>query len=213
MKLFYFILVLILIYYLSKKKNYIESFYSSDDKQRIYSIMLRKISKVFSDLNIPFFLSSGTCLGYYRENKFIDYDYDIDIGVFYEDYTPKILDKLKEYGFKIYRFSGNIDDGCEFSFYYPNTIIGKKAKLDLFIHYKNENKIYWTAFAKKKNNMKIKYQVPRFTLKEADFMGVPVYIPSPTREYIESHYGKDWYKPKKPGIDYHFYESPTSIVK
>ena len=61
--------------------------------------------------------------------------------------------------------------------------------------------------------MKIKYQVPRFTLKEADFMGVPVNIPSPTLKYIENHYGKDWYKPKKPGIDYKFDESPISIVK
>ena len=40
-----------------------------------------KTKKVFDRLKIPFFLSSGTCLGYFRENKFIDHDYDIDIRI------------------------------------------------------------------------------------------------------------------------------------
>ena len=163
---------------------------------------------------------SGTCLGYFRERKFIDYDYDIDIGVFSKDYDSKLINKLIENGFKLYRFLGDIKTGCEFSFYYPNTSIGKKAKLDIFIHYNDDNnKIYWNAFVKKNNDekkityKKIKYSVSSFNLKKVLFMGLNVYVPSPIRKYIVEHYGSDWFKPKRPGIQYKYYISPVSISK
>lgn len=189
----------------------IEPFYNYDDKQRIYTIMLKKISKIFNEDNVPFFLSSGTCLGYFRENKFIDYDYDIDIGVFYEDYNSIIITSLIENGFDLYRYKGKLETGCEFSFYYPNTILGKKAKLDLFIHYKDGDYVYWKAYNKRKKNM-ITYKVPKFDLKEVEFLGINVLVPNPTINYIENHYGKDWSVPKRPGIEYKFNTSPISIV-
>lgn len=203
---------LYLLYYKIYNTNkYIESFNIIDEKQRIYSIMLKKIVKAFNNIKIPFFLSSGTCLGYFREKKFIDHDYDIDIGIFEKDYSPVILDELKKMGFILYRFFGDLKTGCEFSFYYPNKIIGKKAKFDLFLHYFEEDSIYWNAFISK-TKKKIKYKVPKFTLKEVKFMGLDILVPHPTKRYIKSHYGKDWFIPKKSGKNYKFHSSPVSIV-
>ena len=101
--LFIFCICFLIIY----NYNYpsIEPFYNNDDKQRIYTIMLKKISQIFNKDNVPFFLSSGTCLGYFRENKFIDFDYDIDIGVFYNDYKSMIITSLIENGFNLSKYN------------------------------------------------------------------------------------------------------------
>ena len=88
-------------------------------------------------LNIPFFLSSGTCLGYFREKKFIEYDYDIDIGIFSTDYTHKIVKAMKKVGLKLYRTLGDLDGGLELSFFLPGTKLGRWAKVDIFLHYKD----------------------------------------------------------------------------
>ena len=213
------IIILCILYLNYYNKKDIEHFNNSDEKQRIYTIMLQKIMKVSNELNIPLFLSSGTCLGYFRERKFIKYDYDIDIGIFSKDYNSKLINKLIDNGFKLYRFLGDIKNGCEFSFYYPGTVLGKKAKLDIFIHYNEGDKIYWNAFKKELTDekkiiyKKIKYSVSNFDLKKVKFMELNVYVPSPVRKYIVEHYGLDWYKPKRPGIQYKYYLSPVSISK
>ena len=75
--------------------NQIETFFmtgnsSLQTKQEVYTELLKRASDVLDEMNISWFLSSGTCLGYFREGKFIDHDYDIDIGIFAEDYTDEI---------------------------------------------------------------------------------------------------------------------------
>ena len=68
--------------------NYLET------KAKVYKDILTRVSRVFHKLNIPFFLSSGTCLGFYREGKFLDHDYDIDVGVMRNVYTHQMLQLL-----------------------------------------------------------------------------------------------------------------------
>ncbi len=183
-------------------------------KQQIYRDILVRTKRAFDRLNIKFFLSSGTCLGYFREGKFIDHDYDIDIGVFKNDYSPDIIESMKKEGFKLYRVWGEINNGMELSFYIPNTPLGMHAKIDLFLHYRNvgkPNTISWFTYSPSKK--KIHYRVKKFSLKKVNFLGLHVYVPYPTVDYIEEHYGLDWMIPKKPNSDYSYYRSPTSIVK
>jgi hypothetical protein len=64
---------------------------------------LRRISKVLNDLNLKYWLSFGTLLGYIREQHFINGDSDMDFGMTSESFD--ILEKNKhliyEQGFKI----------------------------------------------------------------------------------------------------------------
>ena len=183
----------------------------------VYTNILKKVSDIFKKLNIKFFLSSGTLLGYFREGKFIEYDYDIDIGIYKEDFNNNIIRELKKNGFIYYRLLGSYKNGLELSFYYPDTIIGKRAKIDIFLHYKeNNNKhIYWVSYYGKNKKYRLKYRISNFTLKKVKFMDVDCWVPDPTLKYIEEHYGMDWMIPKKPGRygDYHYSRSPVSIVK
>jgi phosphorylcholine metabolism protein LicD len=161
-------------------------------------------------------LSSGTCLGYFRENKFLDHDYDIDIGIFKEDYTPAIINKMAEKGLKLYRTLGSLETGLELSFRLNGTKIGKKAKIDIFLHYRYDDKIFWTSYMAPQFKKKIKYQVSNFVLKSVNFMDVIVNVPYPTVKYIREHYGQNWYIPiktKGQGGSYDYRSSPKSIVK
>jgi hypothetical protein len=185
-------------------------------KDKVYTDILKRTKDALDFLNIKFFLSSGTCLGYYRENKFIEHDYDIDVGIFKEDYTPKIIEMMKKQGFHHYRTLGNVKTGLELSFRLLGTPLGKAAKIDIFLHYKNGDKISWQSYKAPKFKVPVKYQVPKFTIKKVKFMNLDVYVPYPTIKYIEHHYGKKWYIPNKPkwlGGTYSYKSSPESIVK
>lgn len=186
-------------------------------KQRVYTDILNRTVKAFNKLNVPVFLSSGTCLGYFREGKFIDYDYDIDVGIFAHYYSPKIKKVMAEEGLYLYRVLGNPKDGMEMSFRLKNTPLGKYAKIDVFLHYpetdEDGKKYYnWYTYAAPKFKKKIQYRVSKFKLKRVKFMGINVYVPDPTLKYIEEHYGEDWMIPKRPFTDYIYHTSPKSIV-
>jgi fukutin len=188
-------------------------------KQNIYKKILHKTAKVMNRLNIPFFLSSGTLLGYYREGKILDHDYDIDVGIYREDYNNNIILEMEREGFNNYRNIGDLNRGFEMSFYLPKTRIGKYAKIDIFVHNRetigNKKYIYWASYKKPDYVDRIKYRVSDFSLKPILFSGVKVNIPSNTEKYLVEHYGKDWRTPKKPGRNgsYYYATSPTSIVK
>jgi len=187
-------------------------------KQEIYSDILIKTGKVMNRLNIPFFLSSGTLLGYYREGKILDHDYDLDIGIYRKDYTLRLIDEMEAEGFHNYRNLGDVERGFEMSFYLPKSPIGKYAKIDIFVHNHeqvgNKRYIYWASYKKPDYVKQIKYRVSDFDIKPVKFDGVPVNIPVDTEKYLREHYGDDWRTPKKPGKGgYYYATSPTSIVK
>ena len=223
---FIFLLAFILFAIFRNTTKNIESFYSKVKrksriqlKQEIYTDILARTEKVMNRLNIPFFLSSGTLLGYYRDGKIIDHDYDVDVGIFQKDYTPKIIEEMKKEGFDNYRNLGDVKRGLEMSFYLINSKLGKEAKIDIFVH--NEEQIgfkkyiYWATYKKPDYVKRIKYRVSAFNLKPVVFNGVRLNIPSNTELYLREHYGSDWRIPKKPyGKDlYDYSRSPKSIVK
>jgi phosphorylcholine metabolism protein LicD len=184
----------------------------------VYSEILQKTAKVFEKLDIPFFLSSGTCLGYFRENKFLDHDYDIDVGVMADHCgkkcVKKIIKEMKNEGFDHYRSLGTYDTGLELSFRLPGTPMRYLAKIDIFIHYFTDNgkKIFWSSYTPiRLGKKRIQYQVNKFNLKKVNFAGTDVYVPHPTEKYLENHYGEDWMIPKY-GSQYKYYSSPVSIV-
>ncbi|MCA9749323.1 MAG: LicD family protein [Romboutsia sp.] len=202
----------------SKKDDMMRRY--SEYKQRIYTAILADSKEALDELEIPFFLSSGTCLGYFREDKFIDHDYDIDLGIFEQDYRPELIDKMAERGLHLYRVLGTRKDGMELSFKKKGTKLGHYAKVDIFLHYlekeereNEEDKEYcsWYSYKAPQFEEKIKYRVGKFDIIPVKFMGLIVNVPHPTLRYILDHYGEDWLIPKKAGVDYYYATSPKSI--
>lgn len=185
-------------------------------KHAEYALALNKAKSALDRLAIPFFLSSGTCLGYFREGKFIDHDYDIDLGIFAEDYTPLIKKFMEAEGFTHYRTLGHRDTGLELSFRLNESKLRHKTKIDIFLHYRNGGNISWYSYVHPEFNDRVHYRVSNFDIKPVFFMGMVVNAPFPTLKYIEQHYGPDWMIPKKPGKGpgrgYVYHKSPTSIV-
>jgi phosphorylcholine metabolism protein LicD len=204
------IIVLIIIYWLTKP-HILEGFMNTgqSEKQDAYRYVLMQTQKVLDELKIPFFLSSGTCLGYVRERDFMEHDYDIDIGINYSDYKPSLIDAMRKEGLILYRIYGSMKTGIELSFY----MFSQRAKIDIFIHKDTDDKSCWYSYSMDKKR-KIKYCVSKFNLKEIDFLGLKVNIPDPVKKYLEEHYGKDWRIPKSSGElgDYNYSISPISIV-
>ncbi|GAG75447.1 unnamed protein product, partial [marine sediment metagenome] len=62
---------------------------------------LLDLKEVLDSLNIKFWLSDGTLLGFHRESDFISHDPDIDIGIFIEDWDDTALKILKNKNFKL----------------------------------------------------------------------------------------------------------------
>tara|TARA_B100000575_G_C23142648_1_gene665510 strand:+ start:2074 stop:2832 length:759 start_codon:yes stop_codon:yes gene_type:complete len=190
-------------------------------KNRVYLLMLNSMYKISQILNIPFFLSSGTLLGYYREGTFISYDYDIDIGIYEEDYSSDLIPVMQNNNFIHYRTFSHKGMITELSFYFKNNIIGRKAKIDIFIHYKNKDdptKIYWMS-ENIHTRRPITYQISRFNIKPTIFLNQTVWVPVDTKKYLEEHYGPKWHIPIKPAWiskqsnGYRYHSSPYSIVR
>ena len=57
-----------------------------NDTQRYILHVLREVTRVLEELNIPYFMQGGTMLGAIRHNGFIPWDDDVDLGIPRADY-------------------------------------------------------------------------------------------------------------------------------
>lgn len=64
--------------------------------------ILKESTSIIDDLNIRWFLILGTCLGFVRDNQYLNNDDDIDIGIIYQDNNQieGLNSKLKSKGYR-----------------------------------------------------------------------------------------------------------------
>ena len=163
---------------------------------------LQKVDEVFTELNIQYWLEYGTLLGAIRNNSFLKHDDDIDIGVFLHDYTPKIDEIFKKYGFKKTR-EFLIDNGAygrEQSF----EIYGVNVDIFYFTK-KSSNKAYCHIFLPLPGKSRIKTiqekggLIPREELSTIediiyiDFLNKKYPAPFPTKKHLQDEYGEYWH--------------------
>ncbi|EAK0440352.1 hypothetical protein YZ16_07495 [Campylobacter lari] len=155
---------------------------------------LRDIKKIFDNSNIDFFLVSGTFLGCIREGGFISHDYDIDIGIWSEDYNDEIKNKILKYGV--------------FMQYDLDWIGGLKlkhingVKIDVFLHFKESDKIYHQGEV-------VKWYNTTLQLRKYNFMGDEYYGFENFDKYLSENYG-NW-KIKKVDFD-NILDTPNAVV-
>ena len=144
-------------------------------------LILEDCLKVFNNNNLEFSLCMGTLLGAFRNGDFIDWDYDIDVAVKYEDKTS-ILDCIPEFekfGIKVCRY-----DGALLSLERNNSYID-------FYFFKK----YYYLWRKCVPGIVTRNSFIEDT-KKINFLGTEYNIPSETDGYLKYHYG-DWKTPNK----------------
>lgn len=169
--------------------------------------LLFLVDDILCKEEIPYWLNYGTLLGAYRDHRFIEHDYDMDVALD-EKYMPLIKELMIKNGLNLkvemcfgswtnplnveYRFE--LDNVyIDFNFY---KIEGKKA-----ISYNPlfDREIPIGKVVKVCAERSIS---PFDGLSKFDFLGRVFYVPANTEEYIQANYGPHWRTPIK-NYDYH----------
>uniref|UniRef100_A0A671L6N8 Ribitol-5-phosphate transferase n=1 Tax=Sinocyclocheilus anshuiensis TaxID=1608454 RepID=A0A671L6N8_9TELE len=72
--------------------------------------LLHLASKVLSVLGVPFWLSSGTCLGWFRQCNIIPYSKDVDLGIWIKDYRHDFTQAFQKDGLPLKHKFGKVED-------------------------------------------------------------------------------------------------------
>ena len=147
--------------------------------------LLSLASRVLSDLTVPFWLSSGTCLGWYRQCGFIPHSKDVDIGIWIKHYKPELVQAFLDRGLKLKHQFGKVEDSFELSFTLHN------LKLDIFFFYEDDT-LMWNGGTQARTGKKFKYIFPKFALCWTHLSGLTVRVPCPALPYVQANYGSSW---------------------
>lgn len=163
---------------------------------------LSDLSNVLEELGLTWWCEAGTCLGIYRNHRFIPWDQDVDVGLLAEeiDTTDKLLEFFKiaiDNGFRIYHTFGTLKNGFELC------LIKRGIKNDVFWFYKN-GKIRWHSAWKnggrdlEKDQIIYEYPAKIIEKRKKDyFKGIKIFLPKKTETYLETKYGTDWRIPTR----------------
>lgn len=113
--------------------------------------------KCMNNNNFFYTLAFGSILGAIREHGFIKHDKDIDVYMWIEDYTPKLIEELQKAGF-IWKNSysvDNYDKGREDTFEY------KGVHIDIFWMYPKMNDYPYCCDFLRIENMSVNKRLPR----------------------------------------------------
>ncbi|XP_077354633.1 ribitol-5-phosphate transferase FKTN [Festucalex cinctus] len=152
--------------------------------------LLGLAAKTLDRLHVPFWISSGTCLGWLRQCGFITYSRDVDVGIFIGDFRPEIIDAFLDVGLSLKHKFGKVEDSLELSF------VRAGVKLDVFFFYLDGD-LTWNGGTQAKSGRKFKYVFPGFSLCRAELAEVRVRVPCQTLDYVTANYGAAWRVPQR----------------
>ncbi|XP_061732242.1 fukutin isoform X2 [Nerophis ophidion] len=150
--------------------------------------LLGLAAQTLTRLHVPFWISSGTCLGWFRQCSIISYSRDVDIGIFISDFRSDIITAFQAVGLSLKHKFGKVEDSLELSF------VKDDVKLDIFFFYQ-ERDIIWNGGTQVKSGRKFKYTFPHFSLCWAELAEVKVRVPCQTLDYVAANYGPSWSVP------------------
>lgn len=152
-----------------------------------------EIVDVLNNNKIFFFIQAGTVLGAKREGYFIKWDWDVEIGIFENDFIYNyeiIKNELLNKGFKIFKEVKSKRNG----------------KIDLIKGFDEKSTVFeilsWSYSSISKKYYRWYINIPeRFFEKKhtINFLGRNFNCPGPVEEYLTYQYG-DWQTPKRTSI-------------
>lgn len=183
------------------------------EKDKALQILI-DIKKVITRLNKNYFLIDGTLLGAIREKDFIEYDNDLDVGVFAEQWEWNditiFISEMRKIEFDLYHQYGIFGECFELS------LKRDDIKIDFFFYNRSENKRIFHAFLRGGQDIDkdlIEYEYPASIIENLsliEFLGNEFTAPEKAKEVLFIKYGKDWKIPIK---NWDWATSPKNIVK
>ena len=151
-------------------------------------IMLQEAKEILDPLGIKFFLRQGTCLGAIRDQAFIPWDDDLDLGCVIglngltEAMIEPALDAFRDRGYYV-----SVESNDR---WIAAGMVKSSLRIDLtFFRIINDSIFHFPLIwipAKLFSN-----------LKEIEFMGGNYLVPNPPEEYLIAKYGPNWITPKE----------------
>lgn len=149
------------------------------------------------------FLAFGSLLGAYREKGFIPFDYDLDLGLLAAERREDIVAVMRSHGFSLMRqyyikATGRIClDKYEYKgvhvdvhYFYPTA--DGNIYCDLCLPHESKP---WREANATDGFPTIIRTVPASTFSKQDFLGVQVYEPDKTVEWLKTLYGEHFMTP------------------
>jgi len=124
-------------------------------------------------LLIPFYISSGTLLGWYRQCGVIPYTSDVDTAT-WAMYASEQMTNLfinNKVGLRLAYIYGLVENGYQYALYSETNL-----RIDLFFTYKSGENLTYTGH-KPSQKIYFNYIYPHFTLCSAELVGLKVLIP------------------------------------
>ena len=150
--------------------------------------MLKEAKDIMDPLGVQFFLRQGTCLGAIRDQDFIPWDDDIDLGCVIglngltEDMIDPVFDAFRDQGFYVNAESNDR--------WIAAGMIKSSLRIDLTFFRIIDDTIFHFPMIWMPTHL-------FSNLKEIEFMGGNYLVPNPPEEYLRTKYGPNWITPKK----------------